>query len=222
MLNSYAPRAEIAALFASREANRPAEVHADAEGVEHGGLYGERLRGARLVGSVGDVDVIGAMARHEGIARDAIEGGADQRPLQGGLLPPTFCLFGRKRDHRAQPDIHMLAAGFDEDAAPDDLSRTADALQRSSTERKVHWGLPFARSAAIAIDEVAGGCGAGDLQHPHELVDAASTVVFAPAQIVQRGRGIEPQRCPATVRHQRIQPGALVYLVEMRQRTAGV
>jgi hypothetical protein len=63
MLNSYAPGCEIAALFASREANRPAEVHADAEGVEHGGLYRERLEHLLFVGSVGDVHVIGAMLR---------------------------------------------------------------------------------------------------------------------------------------------------------------
>lgn len=36
MLNSYAPGSEIAALFASREANRPAQMYVDAEGVEHG------------------------------------------------------------------------------------------------------------------------------------------------------------------------------------------
>jgi len=128
MLNSYAPGSEIAALFASREADRPAEVHADAEGVEHCRLDGKRLRGARLIGSIGDVDVIGAMPRHEGIARDTIEGGADQRPLSCGLLPAAFCLFGRKRDDRAEADVHMQAAGFDEDAAPDDLSRTADTF----------------------------------------------------------------------------------------------
>ena len=50
----------------------------NAERVEHCRLDGKRLRGARLIGSVSDVDVIGAVPRHEGIARDAIEGGADK------------------------------------------------------------------------------------------------------------------------------------------------
>jgi hypothetical protein len=63
--------------------------------------------------------VIRAMPRHEGIARDTVKGGADHRPLNCGLLSAAFCLLGRKRDHRAQSDIHMQTAGFDEDAAPD-------------------------------------------------------------------------------------------------------
>ena len=76
--------------------------------------------------------------------------------------------------------------------------------------------------AAIAIDKVAGRSGAGDLQHPDEVVDAVAAVVLAPAQIVQRGGGIEPQRCPAAVGDERIEAGAFIDLVEMRQRAAGV
>src|SRR3954451_11456265 len=112
-------------------------MHMDAERMEHGSLYGERLDCALLVRSVRDVHVIGAVPRHEGVAGDTIEGGADHGPLDSSLLPAAFRLFRRQRDNRAETDIYVQPAGFHKGSAPDDLSRPADTLQRSAAKREI-------------------------------------------------------------------------------------
>ena len=70
----------------------------------------------------------------------------------------------------------------------------------------------------VAADEVRRRHGAGDLEDPHEVV----AVLRAPAHVVQRGRRIEAQRRPDAVRDERVDRGALVDLVEVRDRPARV
>ncbi len=105
-------------------------------------------------------------------------------------------LFGRQRDDRAEADVDVQLSAFHKDAAPDDLAGAADSFERAAAEREIHGRLAVAGCAAIAIDKVAGGSGAGDLQHPDEVVDAVAFVVLAPADVVQRGCGIELKRLP--------------------------
>ena len=69
---------------------------------------------------------------------------------------------------------------------------------------------------------MAGGHGAGDLEDPDEIVDAVAAVVLAPAHIVQRGGGIEAASPSTAVGDQRVEAGAFVHFVEMRQRRAGI
>ena len=58
--------------------------------------------------------------------------------------------------------------------------------------------------------------GAGDLEHPHEI----APVALAVPQVVQRRLGIEAERGPDAIRDQRVEPGALIHFVEVRQRPA--
>ena len=49
------------------KADRAAQMHVDAKRMKHRSLNGKRLGCALLVRSVGDIDMIGAVPRHEGI-----------------------------------------------------------------------------------------------------------------------------------------------------------
>ena len=64
--------------------------------------------------------------------------------------------------------------------------------------------------------------GAGDLEHPDELLAAVHWKRFAVADVVQRGLGTETELGPDAIGDQSVQAGALVHFVEMRQRTAFV
>jgi len=66
------------------------------------------------------------------------------------------------------------------------------------------------------------GNGAGDLKEPDEVVDAVSLVVLSPAHIVEGGGGVEVHGGPDAIGKDQVDAGALVCLVEVGQRTAGV
>ena len=145
----------------------------------------------------------------------------DDRPRVGGLAPAAFGLFGRQADYGAETEVGLEFAGFDEDAAPDDGAGFADAFERAAAEGEVHGGLPLAGGPGIATDEVVGGCGAGDLEEPDEFVEAGAGEVLAPADVVQRGGGVEAERGPDAIGDEAIDAGALVDLVEVDERAAG-
>src|ERR1700691_2916682 len=117
-------------------------------------------------------------------------------PWRRGLAPAALCLFGRQRYNRAAANVHMKRAPLDKHAAPDNLSRFADALERSAAEGEVHGRLALAARARVTAHKMIGGRGAGDLQDPDKVVHAVALVVLAPAHVVQRGGGIEPQSRP--------------------------
>ena len=86
----------------------------------------------------------------------------------------------------ADAEVAMQLAVHDEDAAPDDLARLADALERAAAEPEIHGRLAFADGALPAADEMRGRRRAGDEQHPDVVVHAVALIMLAPAQIVQR------------------------------------
>src|SRR5580658_9469637 len=87
-----------------------AEVNLNSKSMEHGGLDSQGFVGGRRIGRVGDADVVGAVASHEGVARDAVKDGVYERPLIRGLMPAAFGLFLRQFDDGAAAEIGMEAA----------------------------------------------------------------------------------------------------------------
>ena len=82
--------------------------------------------------------------------------------------------------------------------------------------REVHGRLALADGAGVAADEVRRRHRAGDLEDPDEVV----AVGVAPAHVVQRGGRVEAHGRPDAVGDERVHAGALVDLVEVRQRPA--
>jgi len=91
-----------------------------------------------------------------------------------------------------------------------DLSRTkpADFLQRFAVD---------AQFDASRLPQ-----GAADFLRNAVSIGTGAAEVLAPAQVVQRGGGIELERGPAAVGHESIEGGAFIHFVEMRQWTASV
>ena len=133
-----------------------------------------------------------------------------------GGLPAALGLGLRQLDDRAPPDVDVERAVHDEDAAPDDLARPADALDRAAAEPEVHRRLALADGARVAADEVRRRDRAGDLEDPHVVV----AVRRAPAHVVEGGRRVEAERGPDAVGDERVDRRALVDLVEVRDRPA--
>ena len=92
--------------------------------------------------------MVGVVARHELIARDAMQDDVHDGPLRRGLPPAALGFFRGQLDDVAEADVDVQAAAFDEDAAPDDLARAADALQRAAAEPEIHGRLALADGAA--------------------------------------------------------------------------
>ncbi len=76
------------------------------------------------------------------------------RPLGRGRLPAPLGLGGRQVDDRASAEVGMEPAVHEEDPAPDDLARSADALDRAAPESEVDRWLALAHGAGVAADEV--------------------------------------------------------------------
>jgi hypothetical protein len=67
-------------------------------------------------------------------------------------------VFGlRQRDDLCPAHVGMQRAALNKHAAPDNLARLADALQRSAAERKSTWPAALAAGARIAADKMIGG-----------------------------------------------------------------
>ena len=60
----------------------------------------------------------------------------------------------------------------------------------------------------------------GDLEDPDELFRPVNRVRLSVSHVVKGGLGIEAQLGPNAVRHQSVEPGALVDLIEVRQGLA--
>ena len=100
----------------------------------------------------------------------------------GGLLPAALRLRSRQGNHRAPAQVGMQRAALNKYAAPDNLARLADALQRSAAEREVHGRLTLAAGPGIAADEMIGRRGAGDLQQPDKCVEARRPCSARPSE----------------------------------------
>jgi len=94
------------------------------------------LRGLR----VGDVYVVCGMARHELIARDAVQQDVHDGPLRRDGLQAALGLLGGKLDGGGEADVCVELAARAEDAAPDDGARLADALRVPPPRRKYMGG----------------------------------------------------------------------------------
>ena len=150
------------------------------------------------------------------------------RPLRRGELPAILGLGLRQFDDLAEACVVAELAAVDEDTAPDDPARLADALDGTAAEAEVHGGLALARGSLKAADEVGGRCGAGDEEHPDvgveglgEILAAGTRVVAAPPEIVKRVLGREAELAPEPVGDESVEAGALVHFVEVGKRLAG-
>ena len=126
----------------------------------------------------------------------------------------------RQLDDAGAAEVHLQLAVLDEDPRPDDLAGLGDALERAAAEAEVHRRLPLAGGAAPAADEVGRRGRAADQEHPDVVLDRARAVPVAPADVVQRVFDRLAHRLVDAVGHQAVEAGALVHLVEVRQRLA--
>ncbi len=131
--------------------------------------------------------MVGTVAGHELILTDAVKDRVDDRPLRRGLLPAALGFFGREANHRAAAQIDLERSVLNKYAAPDNLARFADTLERTPAKREIHGRLALAGGAGIAANKVAGRRSTRNLQQPDKVVKAISLVMLAPANVVQRG-----------------------------------
>ena len=89
-----------------------AEMDFDAELGQHGGLGGEGAVGLLRGFGVGDVDVVCVMARHELVARDAVQQDVHDGPLRGDGLQAALGLGGGKFDGGGAADVCMQLAAL--------------------------------------------------------------------------------------------------------------
>src|SRR5439155_14194829 len=122
----------------------------------------------------------------------------------------------------AAAEVHAQLSVVDIDAAPDDLAGLTDALDGRTAQSEVHRRLAFAGRAGPAVGELARRDAAADLEDPDVFVRRPRRVAVAPAQVVQRVLDRLAERLVHPKRHQAVQARALVDLVEVRQRIAGV
>src|SRR5690242_11852968 len=114
------------------------------QGVQHGGFGCQSTRRLGLARSVSDADVICAMARHHSIAGYSVKLRAHHWPLIRRLVPAPLGLFFRKLHDLPQSQICVQLSALDEDTAPDDFARSSYALERPSSQGKVHRRLALA------------------------------------------------------------------------------
>src|SRR6266567_3061068 len=107
-----------------------------------------------LAGRIGHVEVIRPVAGHELVTRDAVQPGVDDWPLRTDLRPPAICLFARKSESRGATNVRVQFPVFYEDAAPDQLPRFSDSLQRAATQSEIHRRLTFAGCPGITANKV--------------------------------------------------------------------
>src|SRR5271157_1338883 len=162
------------------------------------------------------------MASHELVLVDAMQNHVHDGPLRRHLSPAAIGLRFRQRDRRGAAQINLEAVLLDVDAAPDHFAGLANALQCATAEAEVHGRLALANGSLVAADEMRSGHGAGDLEEPYELIESVGGVALAPADIMQSCGRVEPHRRPDAIGDYRIDADALVNLVEMRQRPAGI
>lgn len=114
-----------------------AKVNLNAHAGKHGSFSGKRLVGAFRVWRISDLDMVGLVARHHLIARDAMKHSVHDGPLGRGHLPTSLGLLARQLHHGRAPQVGVQRPIFDEDAAPDDLAWLADAFERAAAEAEL-------------------------------------------------------------------------------------
>src|SRR5579864_9540119 len=95
-------------------------AHADFEPelAKRSGLRGQRIVRIGVARRISYLDVVGLVARHHLIARDAIGDGVHNGPLRSGHPPAAFGLFRRKVAHHGAAEIGLETAIGDEYTAP--------------------------------------------------------------------------------------------------------
>ncbi len=202
----------------------------EAEFLHGGGFCGEAFEGGVFGGGVDDLDVVAFVFGHHLVAGDAGEDGVHDGPLAGGEIPAVLGFGLGELDGLADAGVEFKAAGFDEDAAPDDPSGLADAFHGASAEAEVHGRLAFGGDAGPAVDEVGGRDGAGDFEDPDVVVDGAfavgvfsfAGVVAAPAEVVEGVVGRVAELFPELVGDEAVESGAFIDFVEMGEGLAFV
>src|SRR3984957_15852340 len=158
------------------------------------------------------------MPGHHLILAPSMQHRVHNRPRRRSLPPAALRFFFWQRDYGAPSNIYVQRTCFNKHAAPENLARLADPLQRPAAEWEIHGRLPLAARAAIATDKMICRRCSGDLKNPYKIVEPLALIVLPPSNIVQRSRRVKPQRRPAAVRNQSIHAGTFIYLIEMHQR----
>ena len=154
------------------------------------------------------------MPPHHLIPRDPVSHHVHYGPLQRRNAPSSFGFFARQLANHRAPQIRLQFPVAHKDAAPNNLTRLADAFQSPAAQSKIHRRLPLAHRAPITIREMLRWRSATNLKYPNEL----AVVLLAVSYVVQRSLRIEPQLRPYPIRYQRVQTCAFVHLIKMRQR----
>src|SRR5258706_12117019 len=90
-----------------------AEVRLNSQRLKHRGLGGQGLARKRLIRSVGDLNVVRTMTRHELISGDSWKDGVHHRPLWGRDLPAPLSLRTRQQDGLQKAQIHFESIRLD-------------------------------------------------------------------------------------------------------------
>src|SRR3989442_16037311 len=82
--------------------------------------------------------------------------------FRSGFAPAAFGFLARQFDDSGDAQVAMQSAAHDEDAAPDDMARFGNALERAAAESEIHRRLAFAARAPPPANEKGGPRGGGD------------------------------------------------------------
>src|SRR5688500_7152034 len=91
---------------------------------------------------------------HHLVARNTIGDRVHDRPLGRRDVPAALGLLPRQFDNAGSSHVRVQLVVLDENAAPDDLTRLADALNGTAAGGEVHRRLALAGRAGVLADEV--------------------------------------------------------------------
>ncbi len=200
---------------------RAADADGEAEFGGEGGFGVEGEVGFLRAVRVGDLDVVGFVAGHHLVSRDAVGHGVHDRPLHRRLFPAAFRFRERERDYFGAAEVHLEFPAFNEDAAPDDFTGFGDAAHGAATKAEIHRRLAERVGASVSADVVRGRGAARDQKHPYIFVGRAAGVGGAPTQIVERVFDGLAEGGVDAIGEEAVEAGAFVDLVEVGEWLAG-
>ena len=112
------------------------------------------------------------------------------------ILPAPLGFPARQLDRPRAAQIHLQLAAIDEHAAPDDLARLADALERAAAQPEVHRPAAARSPARVTADEMRRRHRAGNHEHPDEFLAARSPCTVRPSA---HRAAWSPDRSPSPV-----------------------
>src|SRR5690606_24848896 len=139
---------------------------------------------------------------------------------RGGLPPPLRLRFGQTYCP-THSEISLQSPIFYVDTAPDNRTGLTYPAQCTSAKAEIHGRLPPAASTGVATLKMGCGYRTRDEEHPYEVVDAVTGIVFAPPDIVEGVFLTHTQVFPKPIGDQCIDASTFVYLIEMRDGLPG-